>query len=131
MQTFLPYKDFDRSAKALDWRRLGKQRVEAMQILRALRGQSIGWANHPAVRMWRGHERALKAYHNAVIREWVRRGYRNSMRFECVRPGWAPPPWLDDEFCAAHRSNLLRKDPEHYGRLGWTEPDDLPYRWPS
>lgn len=33
MQTFLPYKSFQRSAKCLDWRRLGKQRTEAKQIL--------------------------------------------------------------------------------------------------
>ena len=28
MQTFLPYKDFGKTAKCLDYRRLGKQRVE-------------------------------------------------------------------------------------------------------
>ena len=32
MQTFLPYADFKRSAESLDNKRLGKQRVEAMQI---------------------------------------------------------------------------------------------------
>ena len=36
MQTFLPYPDFAASAAALDDRRLGKQRVEALQVLRAL-----------------------------------------------------------------------------------------------
>ena len=35
MQTFLPYPDFARSARCLDNRRLGKQRVESYQILRA------------------------------------------------------------------------------------------------
>lgn len=39
MQTFLPYADFSMSAKCLDYRRLGKQRVEAMQILNAIRGE--------------------------------------------------------------------------------------------
>jgi hypothetical protein len=28
MQTFLPYKSFEESASVLDWRRLGKQRVD-------------------------------------------------------------------------------------------------------
>ena len=42
MQTFLPYPDFTQSAKTLDYRRLGKQRVEAWQILNALRGVSKG-----------------------------------------------------------------------------------------
>lgn len=33
MQTFLPFPDFARSAKVLDNKRLGKQRIEAKQIL--------------------------------------------------------------------------------------------------
>jgi len=37
MQTFLPYADFARCAEVLDPRRLGKQRVEALQIMRACR----------------------------------------------------------------------------------------------
>ena len=36
MQTFLPYKDIQKSVKCLDYRRLGKQRVEAMQILKQI-----------------------------------------------------------------------------------------------
>jgi hypothetical protein len=61
MQTFLPYASFSESAKALDYKRLGKQRVECRQILRALE-HGGGWANHPATRLWRGYETALKAY---------------------------------------------------------------------
>lgn len=55
MQTFLPYPDFERSAAALDYRRLGKQRIEAYQILQTLQNpEQRSWRNHPAVRMWRG-----------------------------------------------------------------------------
>ena len=36
MQTFLPYPDFRQSAACLDYRRLGKQRVEGVQILKAI-----------------------------------------------------------------------------------------------
>ena len=36
MQTFLPYADFERTAAVLDVRRLGKQRVEVLQICNAL-----------------------------------------------------------------------------------------------
>ena len=49
MQTFLPYPDFVASARCLDRRRLGKQRVEVLQLLRALLVPGSGWANHPAV----------------------------------------------------------------------------------
>jgi hypothetical protein len=41
------------------------------------------------------------------------------------------PSWLGDERVhSSHRSNLLRKRPEHYGLLGWTEGPDMPYHWP-
>ncbi|MBN2093777.1 MAG: cytoplasmic protein [Candidatus Zambryskibacteria bacterium] len=44
MQTFLPYSSFSRSAKTLDNRRLGKQRVEAYQILKVnLQGPEIAF----------------------------------------------------------------------------------------
>ncbi len=40
--------------------------------------------------------------------------------------------WLgDDAFHRAHRSNLLRKDPEWYGAVFDDVPDHLPYVWPG
>ena len=68
VQTFLPYPDFAASAMALDRRRLGKQRVEALQILRALTRERYGWKHHPAVRMWAGYEEALACYAMEVCR---------------------------------------------------------------
>lgn len=133
MQTFLTSPDFAESARALDRARLGKQRVEAWQILRALRGETRDWRNHPAVKMWRGYEAALCRYAIAVCDEWIGRGYRDSMRarFVDAMPGVAyPPPWLTPEFCRAHRSNLVRKMPEHYGAMWPDVPADLPYLWP-
>ncbi len=41
LQTFLPYADFAASAAALDWRRLGKQRVENLQIMQTLLGERV------------------------------------------------------------------------------------------
>lgn len=131
MQTFLPYPDFAQTAACLDSRRLGKQRVEAFQILRALTIPDYGWQHHPAVRMWRGYESGLQSYLNVCITEWVRRGFRNSMLLQAVPESICTPPWLGEPaFHAAHRSNLLRKDPVFYGQYGWTEPPDLPYVWP-
>ncbi|HVL48431.1 MAG TPA: MSMEG_6728 family protein [Candidatus Thermoplasmatota archaeon] len=130
MQTFLPYPDFAASAAALDPRRLGKQRVEALTILRTLKGRSFGWAQHPAVKMWRGCEAALTAYMDACIREWMKRGYRNTMPLSRVRR-YRRPEWLgDDAFHASHRANLLRKEPAWYGRFGWREDPRDPYVWP-
>lgn len=132
MQTFLPYPHFEQSVRVLDYRRLGKQRVEAFQIMKALNDPDYGWQNHPAVKMWRGHMDTLKVYYNCCIDEWVRRGYRNSMEKHTDINLKPVPAWFGDErFHASHRSNLLRKDPIHYGQFGWSEPADLPYVWPT
>ena len=77
MQTFLPHEDFVESASSLDWRRLGKQRIETKQILLTLTGHSSGWVNHPAVKMWRGHEYSLAFYGCVICEEWRSRGYRD------------------------------------------------------
>jgi len=133
MQTFLPYADFERRAAALDSRRLGKQWVEAFQILRVLRGESRGWRNHPAALMWRGYEGYAWAVSQCVIAEWERREYTNTMARYPLPDGVeiVAPPWLGDEALhASHRSNLLRKDAAFYGRYGWSESPDLPYVWP-
>ena len=131
MQTFLPYPSFRESAVALDYRRLGKQRVEAFQILKTLRMGRKAWSNHPAVKMWRGYENALVLYMNAMILEWIQRGFRNTMVIEPVA-GALYPPWLGKEtFHAAHRAALLAKAPEHYGVFGWSEIPEIRYEWPT
>ena len=163
MQTFLPYPDFRKSASVLDNKRLGKQRVECLQILKALSSgpyqkrdgnewvscsteqyqpydhnhRKTPWYNHPAVKMWKTHRVALAAYGMTVCDEWVKRGFNDTCKYKIE-------PWLwwwgdsgndplfvgNESFHASHRSNLLRKDPVHYGKFGWTEPSTLPYIWP-
>lgn len=136
MQTFLPYPSFEESARCLDSRRLGKQRVEACQILQTLMNMSRrGWRSHPAVKMWSGYEEALALYRDVMIHEWIRRGYKNTMTTIFTTtdvPDIKLPPWIgDDRLHASHRSNLLRKDTGFYMIYGWEEPDNLPYFWPS
>ena len=134
MQTFLPYADFSQTMKCLDRVRLGCQRKEASQIIKALSDPNYGWKNHPAVKMWRGYGLALMHYYNCSLGEWASRGYNNiKLQPFNIDVGRAVmPPWVGVyEFHASHRSNLLRKDPMHYGQLGWTEPNDLPYWWPT
>lgn len=130
MQTFLPYPDFLKSARVLDNKRLGKQRVEVLQLVM---GQ---FPNHPAAKMWRGYQDALIDYGLAVCKVWRReRGFSDTVQDKLLTlvslHDAVMPPWFGDEaFHASHRSNLLRKDPVCYGRYGWTEPHDLPYIWP-
>jgi hypothetical protein len=135
MQTFLPFPSFAASAEVLDYRRLGKQRVETWQILRALAGETRGWVSHPASKMWRGHETALVEYGVKICEEWIQRGYKDTMldRFVQMRTGEtvAMPAWFGDpEFHRSHQSNLVRKNPEYYEPLFPDVPPDLEYIWP-
>jgi hypothetical protein len=138
MQTFLPYPDYQLSAKSLDMRRLGKQRVEGMQILNSL-VVGGGWANHPATKMWRGHEGALAEYTIAICDEWRKRGYQDSVRDKIIalkdaHPEWASthPPWFGNrEFHLSHQSALVRKDPEFYSPQFPGIGGDLAYFWPD
>ena len=132
MQTFLPYPDFYRTAECLDFRRLGKQRVEAMQIINVLEEKSFGWRSHPAVGMWSDYTDALKLYCNAMIREWAAQGYNNTMQVYAVSDSCQLPHWFGDERVhSSHRANLLRKDPKYYGKYGWKEEPIEGYFWPS
>ena len=132
MQTFLPYKSFGESLKSLDWRRLGKQRVEAFQVLNVLLGRTNtkGWINHPITKMWAGYENALKQYLNECIDEWVSRGYNNNMKHEVITEPIIYPDWLGNEkFHSSHRANLIRKDYGYYSQFNWKENSELPYVW--
>ena len=137
MQTFLPYADFDKSAQVLDYRRLGKQRVETKQILNALSVYGAkGWRNHPATKMWEGHETLLAYYGAAMCREWIRRGYKDTLTpfFRDVIDNEREvigQPWFigNSEFHLSHQSNLLRKDFAYYGSKFPNIPDNLPYIW--
>lgn len=141
MQTFLPYPNFSTSAAVLDMRRLGKQRVEVLQILGSHINVLSGWRSHPASIMWRGHGHALVEYGIAICDEWIKRGYKDTVRDQLFEIGRVHgdrigstkyPWWLGEEAVhSSHRSNLLRKDPVHYGVNGWTEPPNLPYVWPG
>lgn len=133
MQTFLPFPDLQKSIEVLDYRRLGKQRVETFQVLNILldRTETKGWRNHPVTRMWRGFEEALKLYQNYTISEWISRGYNNNMPFEVVdMDNIVFPSWFGrNDIHRSHRSNLLRKDFNYYSQF-FDEPDNLEYVWP-
>lgn len=146
MQTFLPFADFRSSAAALDDRRLGKQRVETLQVMRALTIPGYGWQHHPVTTMWRGYRPALMAYQDAVCAEWTGRGFADTCREKTLvdlgadpddlrayeRGTFPLPPWIGDEAVhRSHRSNLVQKQPETYREQFPDDPDDLPYVWPG
>ncbi len=149
MQTFLPYADFERSARVLDPKRLGKQRVEALQVVRGLTRPNYGWRHHPAVLMWKGFEEALGRYGLVCCSVWTELGFGDTCAATIVQDLQAAgvtsvrtqaelaalgalPPWLGDAALhRSHQSALVRKDAERYGRLFPGVPPDLPYVWPT
>ena len=106
MQTFLPFADFSKSAACLDDKRLGKQRVECLQILKALqppeRCPMCQGAKTVSIRWTRGaHQNAVqcprckaegylsRAWSNhPATRMW--RGYEHTLIFyiEAVVKEW-------------------------------------------
>jgi len=148
VQTFLPYPDFERSARVLDVKRLGKQRVECLQVVRGLTVPGYGWRHHPAVKMWRGHLEALGRYTLTCCEVWTEGERADTCAATVVldlgeagvtrirtqaelADAGALPAWLGDPaFHLSHQSSLVRKDPDHYGPRFPGVPDDLPYVWP-
>lgn len=146
MQTFLPYSDFRRTASVLDLRRLGKQRVETLQILRALTFDDYGWRSHPAVTMWVGYTPALVTYGVVITQRWRKAGFADTVSPQLLeflgreplrsqrelRDSAMLPPWLGNRpLHRSHQAALLRKDPEHYGPLFPAADPELPYVWPA
>lgn len=148
MQTFVPYADFEASARALDAKRLGKQRVEVIQIVRALTVPGYAWKSHPAVLMWQGYEEALGRYGITMCEVWVQLGFGDTcaatiaadlaafgiphLRTEAeLAEAGALPPWLfDPAVRQSHQSALVRKDPDLYGPMFPGIGPDLAYVWP-
>jgi hypothetical protein len=119
MQTFLPYEEFHTSAMALDKRRCWKQVVEARQIVDVLEGKKVSWANHPAVKMWIGHELAMRQYFNEFL-EVCKEKHDINTKYEKLYIGIPRylidyPWWLGDKnFHRAMRSRLIKKDRDFY-----------------
>lgn len=146
MQTFLSENSFALSAQALDSKRLNKQLLEGRQILVALAGETKGWVNHPATRMWRGYEAALVLYLDAIKNECVKRGIE-------VEKNWLAildlcerhftnderkllPPWVVDrevlnKIIVTHQARLYEKDPDYYNQYksSFETVDKAPLDW--
>ncbi|MDO8640877.1 MAG: pyrimidine dimer DNA glycosylase/endonuclease V [Nitrosarchaeum sp.] len=144
MQTFFPYDNYQQSIECLDKRRLGKQRVEARQILQTINKIKThqlvkGWRNHPTIDMWFDYEDYLKQYYNHTLLVWARYGYQNiKLQPIIVSENVEQPWWLGQEMLHnSHRSNLLRKaieDPKltsWYAQFAWDVLPSKGYIWPT
>jgi hypothetical protein len=162
MQTFVPFLSAAKTAEVLDRSRLNKQALEAWQILMNLveldpagnHRVAKGWRNHPAVKMWKGHEGALVLYIVNMVIEWENRGYKSTIGSKALTtyvqatklgrigqdahklPYWMQDKDLFSEISASHRAALLVKDYEWYSQFDWPEdpgyrPETYSYIWPN
>jgi hypothetical protein len=141
VQTFCPVDVVSDIPSFIDDKRLGKQIIESQQIFKSLTFAGYGWKSHPATKMWDGSRGALVEYTKFFNDEWVVRrgkshgGWLNLVKIvesvvvpavEFALPSW----WGRHDVHDSHKSNLVRKLPEHYS-VFWPEVGpDLPYVWP-
>jgi hypothetical protein len=105
-------------ARLLHHRHLGKQRVEAYQIVNVIEKQTKGWSLHPATLMWMHHLDALKYYTNCMIDEWISRGYVNNMKKYKLDHKPKMPWWFSwKPLQTSHKCSLLRKNEYYRGVL--------------
>lgn len=139
MQTFLPYNDFYKSGKVLDNKRLGKQRVEVLQMLNKIHGltKGRGWSNHPCTKMWSETPNALVEYGIQICIAWREKGFKDTC-LEKIKTHYKVnltknmPEWLGrEDLHQSHKSKLIQKNKDFYKPL-WPEvPEDLEYVWPK
>lgn len=163
MQTFMPYLSYlfdtnmlvntlvnmsaeDKMIYAFTWtlrfldsKRLGKQRIEALDIYRINSQCPCGtsdkhmalltkkYSNHPIVKMWKGHEYALLLYGLTACDLWINCGYNDTTREKFANeilkyrfidnipryPKW----WHIEEIHLSHVCNLIRKNKNFYGPI--------------
>jgi hypothetical protein len=145
MQTFLPYSSFGLSAASLDLKRLGKQRVENLQIMTTLLTGRKAWEHHPAVLMWRGYEECLLAYQYAMCQRWITnvtlkgKAYSDTCYEKTLSlfrelgedRTYEEPPWLGrEDVHISHQSKLISKDFHFYSPQFPEAPEGLEYVWP-
>ena len=137
MQTFLPYADYYRCASCLDYKRLGKQRVEVLQILDTNIRHKKPWSKHPAVIMWSDYLYSLTEYGIIICQEWIALGYKDTcldkilMFREQLSVSNKEPHWLGNPALhSSHRAALLYKDYDWYSQFEWSETPLINYYWP-
>lgn len=114
VMTFVVTTDLAENFRILDTQRLGKQRVEGMQLINAIENNK-GWSQHPAARMWANNLDALKHYVNCCIYEWIQRGNENTMKYYEVPKFIVFPWWFSwNPLIQSHRAMLYRKNPFYY-----------------
>lgn len=153
MQTLAPYAELQDIADVLKNEDLILQMKDGLHLLSIMHAdQEDAWADHPVLRMWKGHEIFLAYYTLAMIEEGLhnRATLRQSSSFIGELTEWkasaeqhlawassgdatmkAPSWWGVIGYMREHRAVLLRRDPVWYRKHFATEKMDRFETWPE
>lgn len=120
MQVFVPYSNILQVVKemACDKRRYNKQIVECNQILRAIKGETEAWKNHPICHQYKNYIEWLEFYRDLFI---IYRESNYELKSEkmnnlllSVKNIKLPPFLLNQDYLDSHKRRLYQKSPELY-----------------
>lgn len=119
MQVFVPYNDILQIVKDMssDKRRYNKQIVECNQIIRAIKGETEAWKNHPICHQYKNYKDWLEWYQ--LIFEIYRKndyqiiGYYDIGYYLSLQP-LLPPFLKNEDYLNSHKRRLYQKSPELY-----------------
>ncbi len=138
MQIFTPYTEPLRVAECLDPKRLRSQINECKVILRAIRGESDAWANHPVCKQYKEHGEWLRLYckvlnnfHKSIYNtdKQIISGTKFFAELYNTRANQCTPDFITDEFMNQHMRRLYTKNPTHYAQ--WAELGTSDENWYS
>lgn len=112
MQIFIPYPSPIEVAKCLDPKRLNKQIIECGQIMKAIKGETKAWANHPVVKMYTSHLRWVKLYKDCL--ECYKDGNTDLAELLSAQADTFRPSWMTEALCRSHKRRLVAKDAQFY-----------------
>lgn len=96
------------------------------------------WYNHPATQAVKNYELFFIDYALEIADSCLKLGYKDTLipkiqAFKEIFKGEYKKPWYwgDNRFHDSHKSNLLRKNKEYYGKFNWKVAENLEYWWPN
>lgn len=105
------------TAKCLDKKRFWKQILEVRQIMKAIKGESPHWKNHPITKMYQNHLDWLNLYEKIFV-AYHKQDFelaRNLQRLESrIRPYFLLPEYLENM-----KKRLYTKDNKNYSQWGY------------
>ena len=120
MQVFIPYKDILQVVQEMscDKRRYNKQIVECNQILRAIKGETESWKNHPICNQYKNYIEWLEFYRDIFV---IYRENNYELKSEKMNDFLlnkenikSPPFLLNQDYLDSHKRRLYQKSPELY-----------------